>query len=126
MATNPYVNKVVYDGTTIIDISDTTATASDVLNSKYIYTASGQKVQGSIASKSSSDLTVNGATVTAPAGFYSSSASKTVASGTEGTPTATKGTVSNHSISITPDVTFTEGYITGGTKTGTAVTVSAS
>lgn len=126
MATNPYVNKVVYDGTTIIDISDTTATASDVLNSKYIYTASGQKVQGSIASKSSSDLTVNGATVTAPAGFYSSSASKTVASGTEGTPTATKGTVSNHSISVTPSVTNSAGYISGGTHSGTAVSVSAS
>ena len=47
-------------------------------------------------------------------------------SGTAGTPTATKGTVSNHSITVTPSVTNTTGYITGGTKTGTAVTVSAS
>lgn len=47
-------------------------------------------------------------------------------SGTAGTPTATKGTVSNHSVSVTPSVTNTTGYITGGTKTGTAVTVSAS
>ena len=47
-------------------------------------------------------------------------------SGTAGTPTATKGTVSNNSISVTPSVTNTTGYITGGTKTGTAVTVSAS
>ena len=47
-------------------------------------------------------------------------------SGTAGTPTASKGTVSNHSISVTPSVTNTTGYITGGTKTGTAVTVSAS
>lgn len=47
-------------------------------------------------------------------------------SGTAGTPTATKGTVSNHSISVTPKVTNTTGYITGSTKTGTAVTVSAS
>lgn len=46
--------------------------------------------------------------------------------GTAGTPTATKGTVSNHSVSVTPSVTNTTGYITGGTKTGTAVTVSAS
>ncbi len=46
--------------------------------------------------------------------------------GTEGTPTATKGTVSNHSVSVTPSVTNSSGYITGGTKTGTAVTVSAS
>jgi len=46
-------------------------------------------------------------------------------SGTAGTPVATKGTVSNNSISVTPSVTNTTGYITGGTKTGTAVTVSA-
>lgn len=47
-------------------------------------------------------------------------------SGTAGTPTATKGSVSNHSVSVTPSVTNTTGYITGSTKTGTAVTVSAS
>lgn len=46
--------------------------------------------------------------------------------GTAGTPTATKGTVSNHQVSVTPSVTNTTGYITGSTKTGTAVTVSAS
>lgn len=47
-------------------------------------------------------------------------------SGTAGTPTATKGAVNNHAISVTPSVTNTTGYITGSTKTGTAVTVSAS
>ena len=46
--------------------------------------------------------------------------------GTAGTPTATKGAVSSHSISVTPSVTNTTGYITGSTKTGTAVSVSAS
>lgn len=50
----------------------------------------------------------------------------TVPSGTAGTPTATKGSVSNHSVSVTPSVTNTSGYIAGSTKTGTAVTVSAS
>lgn len=55
--------------------------------------------------------------------YYTISA---VADGTAGTPTATKGTVSNHSVSVTPSVTNTTGYITGSTKTGTAVTVSAS
>lgn len=49
-----------------------------------------------------------------------------VPAGTAGTPTATKGAVSNHSVSVTPSVTNTTGYITGSTKTGTAVTVSAS
>ena len=76
--------------------------------------------------RTSTDLTVSGATVTAPAGVYATDASKSVASGTAGTPTATKGSVSNHSVSVTPSVTNTTGYITGSTKTGTAVTVSAS
>lgn len=79
-----------------------------------------------LTTKSSSDLTASGSTVTAPAGYYASQATKTVASGTEGTPTASKGTVTNHSVSVTPSVTNTAGYITGSTKTGTAVTVSAS
>lgn len=79
-----------------------------------------------VARKSSTDLTASGATVTAPAGYYAEAASKSVASGSAGTPTASKGTVSNHSISVTPSVTNTTGYITGGTKTGTAVTVAAS
>ena len=133
-------------------------------------------VGSGVTTHTSGDLTVSGAIVTAPAGYYGASASKSVATmtlptsaaatassgysskatisrstsdqyiniptgyntsgayykinavanGTEGTPTATKGTVSNHSVSITPSVTNTAGYITGSTKTGTAVTVSAS
>ena len=83
-------------------------------------------VGSGITQRSSSDLTASGATVTVPSGYYSTQASKAVASGTAGTPTATKGTVSNHSVSVTPSVTNTSGYITGSTKTGTAVTVSAS
>lgn len=83
-------------------------------------------VGSEVARNDSSDLTASGATITAPAGYYAESASASVANGTAGTPSATKGTVSNHSVSVTPSVTNTTGYITGGTKTGTAVTVSAS
>lgn len=79
-----------------------------------------------ITRRSSSNLTASGATVSVPSGYYASNASKAVASGTEGTPTATKGTVSNHAISVTPSVTNSAGYISGGTHTGTAVSVSAS
>ena len=83
-------------------------------------------VGSAIPQRDSDDLTVSGATVSVPSGYYENNASKSVASGTEGTPTATKGTVSSHSISVTPSVTNTAGYISGGTKTGTAVSVSAS
>lgn len=76
--------------------------------------------------RDASDLTVSGATVNVPAGLYSSAASKSVASGTAGTPTASKGAVSNNSVTVTPSVENTTGYITGGTKTGAGVTVSAS
>jgi len=46
MADNQYVNKVVFGNTTVIDISDTTATADKVLKDEYFYLRSGQKVQG--------------------------------------------------------------------------------
>ena len=39
---NPYVNKVVQsNGTALIDISDTTAVAADVMEGKYFYLATG-------------------------------------------------------------------------------------
>lgn len=101
-----------YDGLSSVSVS-VGAVASD-------YVGSG------ITRRSSTDLTASGATVTVPSGYYSAQASKSVASGTAGTPTATKGTVSNHSVTVTPSVTNTTGYITGSTKSGTAVTVSAS
>ena len=46
--------------------------------------------------------------------------------GTAGTPIASKGTVSNNSISVTPSVTNETGYIIGSTISGTPVVVSAS
>lgn len=75
-------------------------------------------------SRSTSDQYINIPTGYNTAGAYYKI--DAVQNGTEGTPTATKGTVSNHSVTVTPSVTNTEGYISGSTKTGTAVTVSAS
>ena len=71
-------------------------------------------------------MTTSGATVTVPTGYYAITASKAVTSGSAGTPVATKGTVSNNAVTVTPSVTNVTGYITGGTKTGTAVSVNAS
>lgn len=120
------ISKLILNGTTQMDLTQDTVDASDLLYGETAHGADGETVTGIIATKSSSDMTTSGPTVTAPAGYYASDTSKTVAAGTQGTPSATKGTVSNHSVSVTPSVTNTVGYISGGTKTGTAVTVSAS
>lgn len=118
------VSKVILNGNTLIDTTDKTVTSGGMLSGVTALKNDGTSITGNITTKTSSDLTASGATVTAPAGYYASSASKSVASGSAGTPTATKGAVSNHSISVTPSVTNTTGYITGSTINGTAVAVN--
>ena len=83
-------------------------------------------VGSGITRRDSTNLSASGATVSVPSGYYASNASKAVSSGTEGTPTATKSAVSNHAVTVTPSVTNSAGYISGGTHSGTAVSVSAS
>ena len=125
-----WVNRnAVPTGTTITptESSQTIGGANYMMEGAVTVNAIPSNYVGSgITRRDSTDLSASGATVTVPSGYYSAQASKAVASGTAGTPTATKGTVSNHSISVTPSVTNTEGYISGGTINGTAVTVSAS
>ena len=43
------INIVKYGNTTLMDITDTTAEAEDVLSTKYFYSKAGVKTQGSIA-----------------------------------------------------------------------------
>ena len=89
MAQNVIINGVTYSncpevdipksggGTAaFFDISDTTAVAADVLASKTMYKSDGTKVTGSIATKTGSDLTASVLTVTVPAGYYASQATK--------------------------------------------------
>lgn len=117
-------------GTNALTFSKTISVTPNVTTAGYISsgTAGDANVSltATVSTRSSTDLSASGATVTVPSGYYASQATKSVSSGTEGTPTATKGTVSNHSISVTPSVTNTAGYISGGTHNGTAVSVSAS
>ena len=101
-----------YDG-----LSQVTASVNALSNT---YVGSG------IPRRDYTDFVISGGTFTAPAGYYATDATDEIAYGTAGTPTATKGTVSNNAVTVTPSVTNTTGYITGGTKTGTGVIVRAS
>lgn len=62
--------------TTITDTA-ATATSADILSGKKAY-VNGQLIEGNIAKKTSSNVTVSGNTVTIPAGYYASQVTKTV------------------------------------------------
>ena len=127
-------NKVVAGNTVLVDLSqDTVTQASHIVAGHTGHLADGTQVQGTggggtYQAKTNISPTTSSQTIIPDNGYdaLSSVQINAMPTGTAGTPTATKGTVSNHSISVTPSVTNATGYITGGTKTGTAVTVSAS
>lgn len=115
---------VGYDGLGTVDVS------VGAIPSNYI--GSG------VPQKSSADLTVSGDTVTAPSGYYSSSASASVASGSATTPATTInpsifiGVQTNGQIDVTVSKTqsvtptVTPGYVTSGTAGNITVSGSGS
>lgn len=151
MAKNVIINGVTYSDVPEVDIpksgggtaafydtSDATiSSGAQSLNGVTSYGADGTKYTGSIATKTGSDLTASGATVTVPSGYYATSASKSVASGSATTPATTITAAPELSINsstgvitatvsasqaITP--TVSAGYVSAGTS-GT-VTASGS
>lgn len=96
--------------------------------------ANGVKYTGTAPKNDSDDLTVSGATVTAPAGFYEDPVSKSVANGSATAPASISGTSATvttgtntltltKSVPVTPDVT--PGYVASGTAGNTEVTLTA-
>ena len=135
MASNQNVNKVVYAGTTLIDLTGDDVTAASVLSGKKFHLPSGAAATGTMATKTSSNLTASGATVTVPAGYYAIQATKSVATGSATAPSNISGssaTVStgtntltlSKTVSVTPSVSA--GYVSSGTAGNSSVSLTAS
>ena len=119
---------------TFVDTSDASLdNGNKMLNGVTSY-ANGVKYTGTIASKSASDLTVSGATVTVPAGNYETQATKAVASGSATAPASISGTSASVSagtntltlsktVSVTPSVSA--GYVSSGTAGNSSVSLTA-
>lgn len=138
-------NKVVLDGTTLMDISDTTATASDVALGKQFYTTAGVKTEGTAVSSGNaisvvdttdshggtirtitavdiSDTTAIASDVASGKYFYTANGTKTLGtgSGSGGTGQIATGTVIGDDTNIleiscnfAPDLIYVYGDMSG-------------
>ena len=109
-------------------------TGYDGLSSVSVGAISSTYVGSGITQRSSSDLTASGATVTAPAGYYSAQATKSVSSGSATAPASISGTSAavstgtntltlSKTVSVTPSVTA--GYVSSGTAGNSSVSLTA-
>lgn len=118
-----------------VDTSDATLDGGGKMLAGNTAYADGTKYTGTIATKTSSDLTASGDTVTVPSGYYAAQATKAVASGSATAPATISGTSASVStgtntltlsktISVTP--TVTAGYVASGTAANASVSLTAS
>lgn len=149
MAQNVVIRDVVYQnvpsveiplsGTSgnavFVDTSDATLDSNAKMLSGNTAYANGTKYTGSIATKTSSDLSASGDTVTVPSGYYASNATKAVASGSATAPASISGSSASVStgtntltlsktVSVTPSVSA--GYVSSGTAGNSSVSLTAS
>ena len=148
MAQNVVINGVTYSDVPEVDIplsgggtaefydtSDATLDSGDKMLSGNTAYADGVKYTGTIASKTGTDISASGDTVTVPAGYYSTQQTKAVASGSATAPATITGTSASVStgtntitlsktISVTP--TVSAGYVSSGTAGNASVSLTAS
>lgn len=132
------ISKLILNGEVQMDVTSNTNVAGNMLSGIIGTKNDGTSVTGNIATKSSTNLTASGSVVTAPAGYYSTAATKSVAAGSAFPPAVTITKAPTFSInsstgvvtasysgssSITP--TITSGYISQGTA-GTVSTTGTS
>ena len=89
--------------------------ASDLLADKQLIDGKGHVVTGTIKTKTASDLTASGATVTVPAGYYASKTTKSVATTTQATPSIS---ITSNGL-ITATASQSGGYVNSGTRSAT-------
>ncbi len=115
------VSKVIINGSTVIDVTQDTVASSNLLSGYTATGADGEGVSGSIVANAATDITLDGNTVTVPAGYYASSTSKTIPATTHPDPTVS---VDANGL-ITASHTQTAGYVAAGTTTDTLQLVTS-
>lgn len=110
MATNQYVNKVIYGGSTIIDLTTDDVTASDVLSGKKFHLPSGEEGTGACTyDADTSDATATAAEILATKTAYKNGSKLTGTMPNRGSVTGTISTVSG-------EYTIQQGYHDGSGK----------
>lgn len=149
MAQSVVINEVVYQNVPQVsiplsgssgtadfyDTSDATLDSGDKMLSGNTAYADGVKYTGTITTKSGTDISASGDTVTVPAGYYATQQAKAIASGSATAPATISGTSASVStgtntltlsktLSVTP--TVTAGYVASGTAGNSSVSLTAS
>lgn len=107
---NQYKNKVIYNGTTLIDLTTDTALASDVLSTKYFHLATGERVQGTCNyNANTTDATAQASEILATKTAYG-------AAGTKLTGTMTNNGGNNVTVSSASGASIPSGYYDGSGK----------